>query len=67
MKKSRFRIVPIVHPILGACWSLKENEMQVATFLKKQQAEVKKTELETKLLENFLLDVTSKQEIKIDL
>lgn len=67
MKKSRFRIVPTRHPILGPCWSLKDNELEVATFLKKQHADAKKTELEIKLLENFLLDVSSKQDLKIEL
>lgn len=64
-KKSSYRIVPHVHEKIGPCWALKEKETIVGTFISKQHAERRQRELEAKLLEDFLLKETVKQELKV--
>jgi len=65
-KKSKFRIVPATHPKFGSCWSLKEGEFVIGTFVNRQAAETRKLQLEKSNLENFLLVKTANQELKIE-
>jgi hypothetical protein len=65
-KKSKYRIVPTNHEKLGSCWALKEGEVLVGTFINKQAAEIRKVQLESKTIEDFLLVKTVNQELKIE-
>jgi hypothetical protein len=65
-KKSKYRIVPTNHEKLGSCWALKEGEVLVGTFINKQAAEIRKVQLESKTIEDFLLVKTINQELKIE-
>jgi hypothetical protein len=65
-KKSKYRIVPTNHEKLGSCWALKEGDILVSTFINKQAAETRKLQLESKLIEDFLLIKTVNQELKIE-
>jgi hypothetical protein len=64
--KSRYRIVPTTNEKYGACWSLKDGDVEIGTFISKQFAERRKLQLESKVLEDFLLISTRNQEIKIE-
>ena len=44
-KKSQYRIVPTNHEKLGSCWALKQGDNIIGTFINKQSAEKKKTQL----------------------
>jgi hypothetical protein len=65
-KKSQYRIVPTNHEKLGSCWALKEGDNIIGTFINKQSAEKKKTQLEQKSLEDFILIKTVNQELKLE-
>jgi hypothetical protein len=66
MRKSKLRVVPALHPSLGSCWALKENETVVGTFISKQHAEKKKLELDSAAFERFLISDTRNQELSIE-
>jgi len=65
-KKSKYRIVPTNNEKLGSCWALKEGEVVVGTFITKVHAEKRRTQLEQKSLEDFVLIKTINQELKIE-
>ncbi len=65
-KKSNFRIVPGTHPTIGVCWLLKENELVLGTFISKQAAEKKQSNIEVARLNDFLLANTKNQTLKIE-
>jgi tRNA A22 N-methylase len=64
-KKSVYRIVPANHEKLGPCWSLKENDTVIGTFISKQHAEKRKVFLEAELAANFVIKKTANQELKV--
>ena len=64
--KSKYRIVPANHEKFGSCWALKEGDSIIGTFVNKQSAEKRKLQLESKVLEDFILINTINQELKIE-
>ena len=65
MKKSMYRVVPVMHERLGECWAVKNKEQVVKTFLTKSNAEKFKMTLEQTAFENFVLTKTANQELKL--
>lgn len=65
-KKSQYRIVPTNHEKLGSCWALKDGNDVIGTFVNKQSAEKRKTQLEQKSYEDFLIVKTANQELKLE-
>lgn len=62
--KSIFRIVPASSEKLGPCWSLKQGDVIVGTFISKQLAEAQKAKLEKLNSEDFNLTKSKKLDIK---
>jgi len=67
LSKSVYRIVPVTNEKLGACWAIKEGNVILSIFISKQLAEKRKLQLESKVVEDFLLVKTINQELKIEL
>jgi hypothetical protein len=63
-KKSAFRIVPAFTEKLGPCWSLKQGDNVVGTFISKQLAEAQKVKLENLNSDDFRLIKSKSLDIK---
>ncbi len=63
-KKSAFRIVPAVTEKLGPCWSLKQGDVEIGTFISKQLAEAQKLKLENINSDDFKFQKSQKLDIK---
>lgn len=66
MKRSKIRVVPTMHTKYGACWTVKEGDVSFGTFIDRNAAENKKLSMEKKKLEDFLLESTANQKLKIE-
>lgn len=66
MKRSKLRIVPVMHPKFGSCWAVKEGDISFGTYIDRNSAETKKMSMEKKKLEDFLLESTINQKLKIE-
>jgi len=66
MKKSMYRIVPVMNEKFGECWAVKNKDQIVKTFLTKSNAERFKLSLEQTTFEKFVLSKTANQELKLN-
>lgn len=67
LSKSVYRVVPVTNEKLGDCWAIKDGNIILSTFISKLLAEKRKLQLESKIVEDFLLVKTINQELKIEL
>lgn len=65
-RKSKLRTVPVMHPKFGSCWAVKEGDVCFGTYIDKTSADNKKAVLEKRKFEEFLLESTVNQKLKID-